>query len=92
MKLFVLFGQRKCSYPEEYALEALACADENAYSDNPDYLDGEHAKYEGSGEFDRLRIVELAVSEPAIRRILYPEMEAIPAAVIGGIDAEVNQD
>lgn len=82
MKLYVLFGQRKCSYPGEYALEALSCMDENGQSDNPDYLEGEHAKYEQSGEFDRLSIVELSVSENDIRRVLYPEQQAISAAVV----------
>lgn len=82
MKLFVLFGQRKCDYPGQYAMEALACMDENGQSDNPDYLEGEHAKYEQSGEFDRLSIVELSVSEKDVRNVLYPENAAIPATVV----------
>lgn len=82
MKLFVLFGQRKCTYPGEYAMEALACMDENGQSDNPDYLEGELAKHEQSREFDRLSIVELAVSEKDVRRVLYPEQQAIPASVV----------
>lgn len=82
MKLFVLFGQRKCDYPGQYALEALACMDEVGQSDNPDYLDGEHAKYEQSGEFERLSIVKLSVSEKDVRRVLYPEQQAIAASVV----------
>jgi len=82
MKLFVLFGQRKCNYPGEYALEALACMDENGHSDNPDYLYAEQAKYEQSSEFDRLSVVELSVSEKDIRRVLYPEQEVISATVV----------
>lgn len=82
MNLFVLFGQRKCDYPGQYALEALACMDEVGQSDNPDYLKGEHAEHENSGEFDRLGIVELAVSETDIRRVLYPEQQTIAATVI----------
>ncbi|MEA8592217.1 hypothetical protein PZT57_26585 [Pseudomonas aeruginosa] len=82
MKLFVLFGQRKCDYPGEFALEALACMDEVGQSDNPDYLNGELAIREGSCEFDRLSIVELSVSEKDIRRVLYPEDQAISATVI----------
>ncbi|HCE7248302.1 TPA: hypothetical protein NHR53_006204 [Pseudomonas aeruginosa] len=82
MNLYVLFGQRKCDYPGQYALEALACMDENGQSDNPDYLHAEQAKYEQSGEFDRLSIVELSVSEKDVRSVLYPEQKAIPAAVI----------
>lgn len=82
MKLFVLFGQRKCDYPGQYAMEALACMDENGQSDNPDYLEGEHAKYKESGEFDRLSIVELSVSEKDVRSVLYPEHTTIPATVV----------
>lgn len=82
MKLLVLFGQRKCDYPNQYALEALACMDENGNSDNPDYLANEHKMYEQSEEFDRLSIVELDVSEKEIRGILYPEQKAIPATVV----------
>ncbi|MFG9350103.1 hypothetical protein ACEP28_32270 [Pseudomonas aeruginosa] len=82
MKLFVLYGQRKCTFPGEYAMEALACIDENGHSENPDYLNGELAIHEGSCEFDRLSIVELSVSEKDVRRVLYPESQAINAAVV----------
>ncbi|HBO2935359.1 TPA: hypothetical protein L4R50_000355 [Pseudomonas aeruginosa] len=82
MKLFVLFGQRKCDYPGQYAMEALACMDENGNSDNPDYLEGELAKYKQSREFDRLSIVTLAVSEDSIKRVLYPEQKPIEASVV----------
>lgn len=51
-------------------MEALACIDENGQSDNPDYLEGEHTKYEQSCEFDRLNIVELSVSEKEVQRVL----------------------
>lgn len=82
MRLFVLFGQRKCDYPGQYALEALACMDEVGQSDNPDYLESEHTRYKDSDEFDRLSIVELSVSERDIRRVLYPEKQAIAASVV----------
>ncbi|HHQ2714248.1 TPA: hypothetical protein ACSPMB_000076 [Pseudomonas aeruginosa] len=82
MKLFVLFGQRKCDYPGQYALEALACMDEVGQSDNPDYLDSEHAKYQESQEFDRLSLIPLEVSEKDIRRIMYPEDQVVSATVI----------
>jgi hypothetical protein len=82
MKLHVLFAQRKCDYPGQYALEALACMDENALSVNPDYMQGEYRKYKQTGEFDRLGVVELSVSEKAVREALYPEQKPIPATVI----------
>lgn len=82
MNIFVLFGQRKCSYPGEYAVEALDCADENLHSENPSHLEGMLAKYEKSEEFDRLKILMLAVNEADIRKSLYPEARAIKAEVI----------
>lgn len=86
MKLFVLFGQRKCTYPDEYAMEALACIDENGHSDNPDYLEGEERSRRESGEFDALRIVTLNVSERDVRQQLYPVLMPIEATVTPGAE------
>ena len=82
MKLLVLVGQRKCDYPGQYALEALACMDDVGNSDNPEYLEGEHASHEKSGEFDRLGVVTLTFSEQDVLRVLYPERQEIAAAVV----------
>lgn len=82
MNIFVLFGQRKCSYPGEYAVEALDCADENLHSENPSHLEGMLAKYEKSDEFERLKIIKLAVSESEILKSLFPESSAVSAQVI----------
>lgn len=82
MNIFVLFGQRKCSYEGEYAVEALDCADENLHSENPSHLEGMLAKYEKSQEFDRLKILTLAVSESEIHKALFPESSAITAQVV----------
>lgn len=82
MKLHVLYGQRKCRYPGEYALEALACMDDVGNSDNPDYLEGELAKYEASDEFERLRVITLSLSESAVMGVLFPELQAIPTTVL----------
>lgn len=81
MEVYVLFGQRKCRYPGQYAIEALSCMDENGQSDNPDYLQSEFKKYSDSGEFDRLAIIPLSAPEADIRSALYPEQKAIPAKV-----------
>lgn len=82
MKLHVLYGQRKCRYPGKYALEALACMDDVGNSDNPDYLEGELAKYEASDEFERLRVITLSLSEGAVMAALFPELQAIPTTVL----------
>lgn len=41
MKLYILFGQRKCTYDGQYAPEALAIADEWTMDENPDYIENE---------------------------------------------------
>jgi hypothetical protein len=82
MNLFVLFGQRICDYPGEYALEAIACASEADMDGNPEYLPEQKAKYEATKEFERLAVVTLNVKESDIRAILFPERKVIPASVI----------
>lgn len=82
MKLYVLFGQRICAYPEEYALEALACASEADMDANPEYLPEQEAKYKATNEFDCLKVVKLNVVERLIRAVMYPGDGSIQASVI----------
>lgn len=82
MKLHILFGQRKCSYPGEYAPEALAVHDDNARSDNPDYLDEELEKCKESDEFTSLEIVTVEVDGAAIERILAPKHPTLVGKVV----------
>jgi hypothetical protein len=82
MNLFVLFGQRICDYPGEYALEAIACASEADMDGNPEYLPEQKAKYEATKEFERLAVVTLSVKESDIRAIMFPENKALTATVI----------
>lgn len=50
-KIHILIGQRKGSYPEQYAPEVLAAMDELGDLENPEYLIEEHEKYRSSNEF-----------------------------------------
>lgn len=81
MKLFVLYGQRKCSYAGEYAPEALACIDENGESDNPDYLVEQKAKYEASEEFDSLAVIEMDFDGQVVEDALTPKPAKVQAKV-----------
>lgn len=83
MLLHVLMGQRKESYPGEYAPEALAVLDECVQSDNPDYMAGEKAKYDASDEFESVVVIDLEVSQAAILAILRPQPKAIVATIVG---------
>lgn len=60
--IYLLIGQRKVSYPGEFAPEALAVADEFTQDDNPEYLDNELDKYEKSKEFTALEIIKVNVN------------------------------
>ena len=72
MKLYVLFGQRICSYEGEYAPEALAIADEWCMDENPQYIENELDKYTKSKEFSSLKIIPIEVSLREIDERLSP--------------------
>ena len=71
MTIFVLFGQRKEDYPEQYAPEALAVISEYDHQDNPDYLREQLEKYQKTNEFQALRVCEVSIgSQSALRELL----------------------
>ena len=82
MKLHTLIGQRKCSYPGEYAPEALAVADENTMEVNPEWMDSEKKKYADSGEFSALVVISIYVNGDSIDEALFPAPIAIEGEVI----------
>lgn len=82
MKLYILFGQRKCTYDGQYAPEALAVADEWTMDENPDYIDEEYSKYESSKEFSSLAVVPIKVSSAEIDRRLKPDMTPVKGTII----------
>lgn len=89
MKLFVLFGQRKESYPGEYAPEALACMDECGMDDNPAYLEGEHQKYKDTNEFESLAVIPFEVDGAKVMEILRPAtIRPLAAEVVPGKDSK----
>lgn len=81
MKVFVLFGQRKCAYPGEYAPEALDCISEYGNDDNPDFLIEQKEMYEKSGEFDSLAVVQIGLADGAIDKALFPERTLVEGTV-----------
>lgn len=82
MKLYILYAQRKERYVGEYAPEVLGAIDENGYSDNPDYLDGERAKALKTDEFESVVIVVLEVNGGKIMEALRPKSVVLSAEVI----------
>lgn len=79
MILKILFIQRKEDYPEEYAPEALVCVDEYADEENPKWFEEECEKLlkEVKNNIVSSRVVNIAVSEEMIRKILleHPTIE-----------------
>lgn len=82
MKLHILFGQRKETYPGEYMPEALAVMDEYGQSDNPGYLDGEKTKALTSGEFENVVVVTVDVNGAKIMEMLRPAKQVLPAVIV----------
>lgn len=82
MKLYILFGQRKCRYDGQYAPEALAIADEWTMDENPDYIEDEKSKYESSKEFSSLVIIPIEVSSTDINKRLVPDNTFLRGKVV----------
>lgn len=81
MLVYVLFGQRVCRYPGEYAPEALAVMTEYDVDENPDYLPEEERKFRADKSLASVQLVALEVDERAICEILAPSNRIVPAVV-----------
>ena len=81
MEFHILIGQRKCSYPQQYAPEALAVMTGAEYSDNPDYLHDTQREHKIDNEFDAVEIITLKVSTEEIEKRLFPEHAHVSAEV-----------
>ena len=72
MIFHILVGQRKCSYPGEYAPEALEVMDDNAMSDHAEYLRDKLKDYRDSEEFDSIVTIQVRVPDAQIDELLFP--------------------
>lgn len=81
MILYVLFGQRKCNYPGQYAPEALEVMDEFGYEENPQWLEEKKEKCKATGEFMAVEIIELAAPTSEIEQRLMPRHEPIEGKI-----------
>lgn len=71
MTVYILFGQRKCDYPDQYAPEALEVMDEFAYDENGEWLTEKLEAAEKTHEFTALRIIRVELgSLEAIRELI----------------------
>jgi hypothetical protein len=67
MRIYVLFGQRKCRYEGEYAPEALAVIDEFGMDENPKYLEEKKEECVLSNDFVSLDIIPVEIPSKDIR-------------------------
>ena len=72
MIFHIMVGQRKCSYPGEYAPEALEVMDDNAMGDNEQYMIDKRKTYNDSSEFDSIVTIQVRVPDEQIDAILFP--------------------
>jgi len=63
MNVYILFGQRICTFPGEYAPEALEVMSEFDYDDNAEFLHDKLADAEKTEEFEALRIIKIGVGD-----------------------------
>ena len=75
-------AQRKCTYPGEYAPEALDVITEYDDDDNPDFLQDMKAENEASGEFTSVKVVTIDVDDKAINDVLFPSQKPIIGTVV----------
>ena len=85
MDIKVLFGQRKCEYPGEYAPEALRVVDQYVDDTNPDWILDQKKFIESTNEFERVEIIEVStgtLGSECIKEKLSVIGKTIPALVI----------
>lgn len=81
MKIIVLFAQRKCAYPGQYAPELLAAIDEYGNFDNPAYMLDEEAKAGADSDIEFWRRMTLVVDEDEFYQQFYGK--SLVAKVMG---------
>ena len=74
-KLYILFAQRKCGFPGEYAVEALEVVDEYVHEGNPDWLDEKKKEHEDTKEFETLKILSINIDEKKLNKIMMDNFE-----------------
>ena len=80
MRIYMLWGQRKCDYPNQYAPELLGAVDEFTDEDNPSWLDGKLKEYFSDKEFVSVSIIRADVDDDVIDQAL-----AIPVAKLDNV-------
>lgn len=70
MTVHVIFGQRKCSYPGEYAPEVIDAATQWQLEDNTEWPTTRAKEAEATGDFSTVRVLDLEVDQDQIAKLL----------------------
>lgn len=82
--LYLLFGQRKCSYPGQYEMEVLESCDYVTQDENPSFMKEKYDYYYQSKQFTHLRWISISIFRSAIEDQLFESKFSI--------HGEVNKD
>lgn len=84
MKLYILWGQRKENYPDEYAPEALNCWTEFEVEENEDgfVADCKEQQEKKKGQFEAFRVIPIEVSGNKIRDLLIGTPEPLKGEIV----------
>jgi len=74
MKIYLLIGQRKCSYPGQYAPELLDSIDSLSLDENSDFLTEREAYHRDSEEFSKVAWCTVHVNDKAVDKLLKIEV------------------
>ena len=85
MRIHILFAQRKCSYPGEYAPEVLTAWDENAVEENAEgWEEATTAAIKACGDqLSATRVVVIAIPSKEIDELL-TTTPVLKGMVVGG--------
>lgn len=82
MIIYVIFAQRKCNYPGEYAPEVLDACDEYAWDENPKgWIEERISHHRKDSSFESVQCVPVSVSDDAVMAILMPSAKPIEGTV-----------
>lgn len=70
MKITMVWGQRNCKYPGQYAPELLEAMSEYANEDNPNVINDAYKKYSLCGDFSHVAVVRANIKSEVIEDIL----------------------
>lgn len=82
MKVKILFAQRVCGYPGQYAPEVLAAIDEYGDEENPDYIVDTLKENELTEDFTSLAIIAIEIPDAHINKRLNPTDEIVKVKVV----------